>query len=412
MGKSPAIKDGKITFTGADPKQMPAADYWKWNGDEKKDLGVSASDSCCQKTCKSSGRTCTAKDGKEMMLKDGGKERCHDRDTDKCTEENFDGHCCVPKTCELDKCTANGNFDDDCGKDGPCPAACDLGGESSSDDLDKCAECSMKTKNEWCGGCLQCLHDLHLKYDSDTKKIKSDWKVKAKVEEKAPAPTPKPKSKLPTFAPTPKPTNPKKPTFEKAKHEKAKKKFKVVTKIADKTCPPTMAPTKAPTHKGYKIVKRKQKRKAAKATLAFPITAAEAKNPVMQEALTTGVANSLGKDPADVKIEFEVVSNSDDADAADQLKTDLETAATEGSIVANVQEAANEKGVLVQALQDMEPKMAKPTVKVDDVEVEVEVQEREEEQKQPPELSSGSTSTVSALVAATSAVAVMLGTCM
>merc|ERR1712166_1067348 len=163
IDKSPAIKDGKITFTGADPKQMPAADYWKWNGDEKKDLGVSASDSCCQKTC------------------------------------------------ELDKCTANGNFDDDCGKDGPCPAACDLGGESTSDDLDKCAECSMKTKNEWCGGCLQCLHDLHLKYDSDTKKIKSDWKVKAKVEEKAPAPTPKPKSKLPTFAPTPKPTNPKKP---------------------------------------------------------------------------------------------------------------------------------------------------------------------------------------------------------
>merc|ERR1711865_650139 len=74
IDKSPAIKDGKITFTGADPKQMPAADYWKWNGDEKKDLGVSASDSCCQKTCKSSGRTCTAKDGKEMMLKDGGKE--------------------------------------------------------------------------------------------------------------------------------------------------------------------------------------------------------------------------------------------------------------------------------------------------------------------------------------------------
>jgi len=49
IDKSPAIKDGKITFTGADPKQMPAADYWKWNGDEKKDMGVSASDSCCQK---------------------------------------------------------------------------------------------------------------------------------------------------------------------------------------------------------------------------------------------------------------------------------------------------------------------------------------------------------------------------
>merc|ERR1712028_16796 len=94
----------------------------------------------------------------------------------------------------------------------------------------------------------------------------------------------------------------KKPTFKKAKYEKAKQNFKVVTKIADKTRPPTNAPTKGPTNKGYKIVKRKQKRKAAKAKLAFPLTAAEANNPVMQEALTTGVANSLGKDPADVKI--------------------------------------------------------------------------------------------------------------
>merc|ERR1712028_21309 len=223
----------------------------------------------------------------------------------------------------------------------------------------------------------------------------------------------------------------KKPTFKKAKYEKAKQNFKVVTKIADKTRPPTNAPTKSPTNKGYKIVKRKQKRKAAEATLGFPLTTAEANNPVMQEALATGVANSLGKDPADVKITtidgvpttrrrrladiqitFEVVSNSADADAADQLKADLETAATEGSIVANVQEAANEKGVLVQALQDMELVMDKPTVEFAEVEVEVEIQEREEEQKQPPEFSSGSTSTVSALVAATSAVAVMLGTCM
>merc|ERR1711865_153722 len=239
------------------------------------------------------------------------------------------------------------------------------------------------------------------------------------------------KTKFPTLAPTPKLTNPKKPAFVKAAHEKKKKAFKVVAKIADATRSPTRQPTKGPTNKGYKIVKRKQKRKAAKAQLAFPITVDQAKNPVMQAALTTGVAKSLGKDPADVKItsidgvaitrrrrltdvkiEFEVVSNSDDADAADQLKVDLETAATEGSIVANVQEAANEKGVLVQALQDMELVMAKPTVTVAEVEVDVEVQEREEEQKQPPEFSSGSTSTVSALVAAPSAVAVMLGTCM
>merc|ERR1711865_1121443 len=182
------------------------------------------------------------------------------------------------------------------------------------------------------------------------------------------------KTKFPTLAPTPKLTNPKKPAFVKAAHEKKKKAFKVVAKIADATRSPTRQPTKGPTNKGYKIVKRKQKRKAAKAQLAFPITVDQAKNPVMQAALTTGVAKSLGKDPADVKItsidgvavsnsavantksetvkikfrrladvkiEFEVLSNSDDATEAAQLKADLETAATEGSIVANVQEAAN-----------------------------------------------------------------------
>lgn len=146
--------------------------------------------------------------------------------------------------------------------------------------------------------------------------------------------------------------------------------------------------------------------------MGFSMTEEEAKNPAMQEALTTGVAQSVGKDPADVKInsingkattrrrrrltdvkiEFELMSNSDDANAADQLKADLETAATEGSIVAKVQEAANERGVLVKSLQEMALVMEKPTVEVADVEVEVEVQERVES---PPDITqfSGATNT-------------------
>merc|ERR1711865_788469 len=140
----------------------------------------------------------------------------------------------------------------------------------------------------------------------------------------------------------------------------------------------------------------------------------EAKNPVMQDALTAGVAKSLGKDPADVKIisidgvavsrrrlgdseiEFEIISSSNDAADADQLTADLEAAATGGSIVANVQEAANDKGVLVQALQDMPLEMVKPTVVVAEKEVEVEVEEKAPPPPTPsPSFSAASTSAAS-----------------
>jgi len=222
--------------------------------------------------------------------------------------------------------------------------------------------------------------------------------------------------------------NSKKPKFtqtEKAKHVEKKKTFTVAKKIADKTRAPTKAPTKSPTKVGMKFVKRKQKRKAAKAKLSFPLTAEEAKNPVMQDALTAGVAKSLGKDPADVKIisidgvavsrrrlgdseiEFEIISSSNDAADADQLTADLEAAATGGSIVANVQEAANDKGVLVQALQDMPLEMVKPTVVVAEKEVEVEVEEKDPTPPTPsPSFSAASTSAASTVTAVASAVMV------
>lgn len=103
--------------------------------------------------------------------------------------------------------------------------------------------------------------------------------------------------------------------------------------------------------------------------MGFPIAAAEAQNPVMQDALTTGVANSLGLEPesvtiisvggvavsrrrlANIGIEFQILSNSNVGSAVAQLQEGLETAATEGAVVANVQKAASDKGVFVQALK-------------------------------------------------------------
>jgi hypothetical protein len=168
------------------------------------------------------------------------------------------------------------------------------------------------------------------------------------------------------------------------------------------------------------VVKKKRKRKAAKATLAFDITAAEAKHPVMQNALKTGVAKSLGLEAASVSIisvdgvavaarqrqrrlaivniEFQILSSSDDAAEADQLKQNLEAAAQDGAIVANVQEAANDKKILVQSLKDMALEMTKPKVEVSETEVEVAVQvSTDTDTDTDPVLSSGSTHVLSAV---------------
>ena len=103
---------------------------------------------------------------------------------------------------------------------------------------------------------------------------------------------------------------------------------------------------------------RRVKRKAAKAKLSFPITADEAKDPATQDALMASVANSLGLSAANIKIvtiggvkvgrqrmltsnsvdiEFQIMPDTDDASAADQLQMDLTSAAAGGTIVANVQ---------------------------------------------------------------------------
>lgn len=146
------------------------------------------------------------------------------------------------------------------------------------------------------------------------------------------------------------------------------------------------------------MVKQTVKRQAVTASMSFPISAKDAQKPVMQEVLTTALENSLGMAPKSVtiisidgvklrrltfgdrrladkaSIEFQIISNSNDASAVNQLKKDLEEAATEGSIVANVQKVASDKGVLIPALRNMPRAMPKPVVKSTEVEVEVLVQ--------------------------------------
>jgi len=203
-------------------------------------------------------------------------------------------------------------------------------------------------------------------------------------------PTPRP---IPTLAPTPKPTNPPKPKFNKDDTQWDVSTYTVVSSLVNVTASPTLSPTTPPTPAGYTIVKQKKTFQVAETSLKFPLSVDEASNPVMQEALTTGMANSLGLNPENVKIisingeplarsrrrltdvdiKFQITSDDSDASAVQQLKADLETAATEGSIVANIQKAANEKGVLTTKLQSMKRELDKPVVETKSVQKEVDV---------------------------------------
>jgi hypothetical protein len=152
--------------------------------------------------------------------------------------------------------------------------------------------------------------------------------------------------------------------------------YTVVTSITDATLAPTSAPTPAPTKAGFKIVEEKVETKAVVIAISFPLTLEEANNNVMQTAMATGIANSLGL-PSDtvtitkingvavssgsrhlasgsgIAIEFNIVPTSADAGAVAKLSADVKTAAGEGAVVANIQKEANDAGVLVASLKAM-----------------------------------------------------------
>jgi len=186
--------------------------------------------------------------------------------------------------------------------------------------------------------------------------------------------TPRPTSEptnLPTFAPTSRPTSPK-PAFIAADFAAVLTATPVADSIVGTiTLAPTPMPTSMPTTAGYQVVEKQENVKVLTTAISFPLTAVQAQDPVMKTSLEGGVASALGLSPsmvavthidgqpvsrrlADAVISFEVQSPSSTSTAVADLRADMQTAATEGSLVANVQEHAMQNGVLVAALQSMD----------------------------------------------------------
>jgi hypothetical protein len=203
----------------------------------------------------------------------------------------------------------------------------------------------------------------------------------------------------PTFAPTPDLTNPPLPTYVESDFDSSTFTVAAVD-ITSFTPYPTDAPTAAPTAAGYKAVEKAVSKKVVRVELKFAVSAEEAANPVMKAALEEGFANALGLDPTSVRVSsiggvlvgkpatatgatlrllylrdihhrrlstdteigFEIISNSDAEAQTDALQQNIDTVVTEGAVVANVQKAASDKGVLTQNLKDQERALPKPTL--------------------------------------------------
>jgi cellulose synthase/poly-beta-1,6-N-acetylglucosamine synthase-like glycosyltransferase len=191
-------------------------------------------------------------------------------------------------------------------------------------------------------------------------------------------------SKFPTFSPTKMATNPTKPAFVGTAFELSS--FTVKTDMEDgiigsKTIAPTDEPTVHPTHEGYMSSTEEQTVAVVRVEFTMAVTPREAIDPVMTSALTLGLASALGLNQdqvglthvdgvvvnvrrrqlqytsrqlaASARTRFEIESASDDVTVVDQLRTDVKTAASEGAIVANIQKAASDRGVLTAALNAM-----------------------------------------------------------
>lgn len=180
-----------------------------------------------------------------------------------------------------------------------------------------------------------------------------------------------------TIAPTPDTTNPPKPPFDASAFVFISSAV-VVADISSVTAFPTPAPTPFPTLEGYVVVPQEREVAVVLTDLTFPLTAAEAANPIMKLSLEAGVATSLGLDTelvtvthidgqptrrrlATAAISFEIQSASSNTEQLQMLKDAITEAATEGSIVANVQKQASENGVLTADLQTMTRELIVPT---------------------------------------------------
>jgi hypothetical protein len=173
--------------------------------------------------------------------------------------------------------------------------------------------------------------------------------------------------------------------------------------VGKRTLAPTAAPTAHPTEEGYTVVEQQEEAVVVAAAFSFPLSPEEASDPVMRTSLEQGCAASLGVEPTKVRvteingqqvvrarrrsrrrmqswvreklvsarvlesesstqITFEVEAASAAASTVATLKENLVQAATEGSIVANVQKSASDNGVLTPALAEMTRILDTPTV--------------------------------------------------
>jgi hypothetical protein len=153
-----------------------------------------------------------------------------------------------------------------------------------------------------------------------------------------------------------------------------------VADISDVQLAATLAPTPSPGYVSVAVVKEVA---TVKATVGFPLTQAEATNPVMKLAIESGVARSLGLGADLVKIlsaggvsmrrrlvdnlaiEFEIQSpaGADDAQA-EILRSNLGAVAISGALVTHVQAEAALAGVLVASLKNMPVVLPTPTVEI------------------------------------------------
>jgi hypothetical protein len=178
---------------------------------------------------------------------------------------------------------------------------------------------------------------------------------------------------FPTLYPTPEATNPERPPFDEVDFNIDFLAVNPTWSMA--TMVPTAAPTAFPTLEGYYMEATDKEVSVVSTTLSFPFSAEEAMHPVVQASLETGMAASLGlsADKVSVSItarrrrltrsrflvdsaafDFAIESASGDPSEVEKLKNSVRGAASEGSIVAHVQQAAFERGVLTQALKDFE----------------------------------------------------------
>merc|ERR1712028_153753 len=183
---------------------------------------------------------------------------------------------------------------------------------------------------------------------------------------------------------------PVKPDFDQAAFNLKKAAFTVSTKVFEAVAYVAPEDPVAPeSTSDFTYVVVEVEKKAVSVPFTFKMTEDEATDPDMQAALTGGIAKSLGLDSdavtithiggkavdtfrrlatGDLEITFQIVSDQADTTA---LEANIKEAAEEGSIVAAIQEEASAKGVLTQALKDMEIKLPAPTIEKTKVTVKV-----------------------------------------